>query len=618
MTKLAESIPAHDPPAWFDEFASAQLYAQHIVLSGNTRDVFPTWDSQERTFVGLAGVITGLLARRGVEAILHYDQVTGLVAHGKLPPDLSDALRKAQIAFGTPGLSLPELARLHGLVSGTVQGQVALIIDYAAHLHGQSPQDVDDFLVEIDSHTRNSVAASNAPSGNLTVWLADGAGRLPNWFVVGNDFLREIHVELPNLEDRYLFAGHLADTYAIAPDQPDEGHRLLQQFALECDGETLVAMASIAKVAQAEGIRLNRITDAIRVYRTGMRRNPWNSNVLTDRVHAARELLERRIKGQQGAIDKTVDILARSIIGLSGSQSGARHHKPRGILFLAGPTGVGKTELAKAVTALLFGDEAACHRFDMSEFMEESSIGRLVGAPPGHPGHERGGELVNAAHRRPFSVFLFDEVEKAHPRILDVFLQILDEGRLTDSRGSTAHFSEALIIFTSNIGTMKSTRASNMGMNVLPSDSHDELARKITHSIEDHFRVALQRPELLNRIGQNIIIFDFLSGEAAHEIFDAIVERVLETVTVERGIRIELHEPALSELRSICTENYFEGGRGIGNRIESHFINPLAREVFDKGIDRDMAVVGVRRSGDKTYLELVPLDPRVRRTAATP
>jgi ATP-dependent Clp protease ATP-binding subunit ClpB len=209
--------------------------------------------------------------------------------------------------------------------------------------------------------------------------------------------------------------------------------------------------------------------------------------VLFARVKEARTLLEARIKGQPHAIEKTLDILARSIMGLSGSQSGPRHQKPRGVLFFAGPTGVGKTELAKAVTELLFGDEAACQRFDMSEFMEEASISRLIGAPPGHPGHERGGELVNAAHRRPFSVFLFDEIEKAHPRILDMFLQILDEGRLTDARGATAHFSQALIIFTSNIGVAQGARTTNMGLSVLPSDTHDEL----------HGQGDLRRPRLL-------------------------------------------------------------------------------------------------------------------------
>lgn len=131
-------------------------------------------------------------------------------------------------------------------------------------------------------------------------------------------------------------------------------------------------------------------------------------------------------------------------MSLSGAQTSSRHNRPRGVLFFASPTGVGKTELAKSVTELLFGDETANFWFDMSEVISEASLTRLIGAPPGSPGHAAGGEMVNAALARLFSIFLFDETEEAHPRILDLFLQSLDERRLTDARRETAYFSEAM------------------------------------------------------------------------------------------------------------------------------------------------------------------------------
>ncbi|MDU8913281.1 AAA family ATPase [Aestuariicoccus sp. MJ-SS9] len=609
LSTSPKNLPAHDPPAWFDELASAGNYARHLVLSGNIRDIFPTVQGAETTFADLFGVVRRLLSAQGIETLLIYDPVAGLRCDTTPSPDVERLLKNAELPLGRADLSLPELARVHLAVSQSATARVALIMDYASHLGRSDPEERDRFFVQIDKNTRERQGAEGSGDiQNPTIWMVDESARVPHWFGIGNTALREIHVELPNLEDRFLYAGQLVDRYGLGcanGDAPD--HDKLQQFALGCDGETLLAMRSIAKVARAEGISLARISDAIRVYRTGMRRNPWNSKVLADRVRMAKDILGRRIKGQQAAIDKTTDILARSIVGLSGSQSGSRQLKPRGILFLAGPTGVGKTELAKAVTELLFGDEAACHRFDMSEFMEETAVSRLVGAPPGHPGHERGGELVNAAHRRPFSVFLFDEVEKAHPRTLDVFLQILDDGRLTDSRGSTAHFSESLIIFTSNIGTVKESRVSNMGMNVLPSDSHEELALKIGRSIEDHFRVRLQRPELLNRIGQNIIVFDFLSAPAAQTIFGAIIERVLEAVRIERGITVTVGAVAFEKLQTICTENFFEGGRGIGNRIERHFINSLAREIFENDIQQDFTVVDATIGHEKTTLEIEPL-----------
>jgi ATP-dependent Clp protease ATP-binding subunit ClpA len=217
--------------------------------------------------------------------------------------------------------------------------------------------------------------------------------------------------------------------------------------------------------------------------------------------------------------------------------------------------------------------------------MEQDSVSRLIGAPPGQPGHERGGELINALHKRPFSVFLFDEIEKAHPRILDMFLQILDEGRLTDSRGATAFFSEALIIFTSNMGMFGTSRADNMGMNVMPSDPHDVIVQKITRAVQDYFRFELKRPELMNRIGQNVVVFDFIGPSSQKLIFHSLVQRVLKVVSHEQEIEITFTDQALEELEILCTHDVFDGGRGIGNRIETHLINPLAREIvgFERG-----------------------------------
>jgi len=437
-----------------------------------------------------------------------------------------------------------------------------------------------------------------------TLWLVDKPGDLPEWFVVGNDALREVSVELPNLEDRYAFAKTLIAKFADGARLDDtQSVTFLEQFALESDGMTLVGMNLVARLAENEGLTCSEISEAIRTHRLGTRRNPWRSPVMRSRMLRAEEILTNRIKGQDKAIEKTLEILLRSVVGLSGSQTSSRHNRPRGVLFFAGPTGVGKTELAKAITELLFGDDAACQRFDMSEFMEEDSINRLIGAPPGHTGHERGGELVNAMHKRPFSVVLFDEVEKAHPRILDTFLQIIDEGRLTDSRGSTAYFSEALVIFTSNIGMIGKDHSQNLGMNIMPSDQYVEIERKIVEAVRGYFRYELERPELMNRIGRNIVTFDFIRGGTASLIFSAIMGRVLETVRAEHGVDIEIAPDALRDLRRLCISDWFEGGRGIANRIESHFINPLSRELFNRQPEHRMIVRSVLEVEGKTQLD---------------
>ena len=593
----------HDLPAWYDEVSSALAYSDHVVLSGNVGDVYPSPGETPSGFRQLGETLWDILHAAGFGALLVFDPVRGLdVLHAAGPKEMA-GLQSSQLPLGSRDVTLSGLIGVHQFVSAFDGFRVALLIDHASHLKRQGGEALEEFFVAVDLSSRQSRLAQDLQHVNPTFWLVDHPADLPDWFVLNNAFLREVQLEVPNLEDRFRFATHLARSHGWLGDGDEAASkRRLQQFALECDGKPLVAMDAIARVAEAEGLDLDHISDAIRVFRTGSRRNPWTSPVLRSRMQDGREMLEARIKAQPHAIDKTLDILARSILGLSGAQSGAMHTRPRGALFFVGPTGVGKTELAKAVTELLFGDETLCHRFDMSEFMEENSVARLIGAPPGQPAHEKGGELVNAAMRRPFSVFLFDEVEKAHPRVLDLFLQILDEGRLTDARGATAYFSEALIVFTSNIGIVTGSKAENLGMTVLPSDSHAELTVKITRAVEEHFRNELRRPELLNRIGQNVVVFDFLTQTGMGTIFDAILARVLQRVEIEQGVNITFSPEARQSLRQLCTRDSFDGGRGIANRIETHFINPLARQFFQEEPKRDICITAVEARGGKTVL----------------
>jgi len=604
-----EVLASHrEPPSWYDELSSAVAYSDHLALSGNTHDLYPSPSSEIGVFLDLEMTLWELLKSNGFRALLHYDPIAGLQIYQTIGNDEATALTDAGLLFGEPTSTMSDISAIHATLADFSDFPVALLLNYASHFREHGEEEFDDCLVAIDKKSRQLRQGRAGSRPNPTIWIVDNPADLPDWFVQQNVSLREVQLELPNLEDRYFFGQYLAIENGWVNETPTaDQERLLQQFALECDGRPLLAMQCIAKVAKSEGYNLTRISDAVRVFRTGARRNPWTSPVLRQRMKSASAIMGARIKGQQHALDKTLDILARSILGLSGAQSGAMHTRPRGALFLVGPTGVGKTELAKAVTELLFGDESACHRFDMSEFMEKSSVSRLIGAPPGHQGHEKGGQLINAANRRPFSVFLFDEVEKAHPRVLDVFLQILDEGRLTDSRGSTAYFSEALIIFTSNIGIVQGSRATNMGMNVLPSDSYAELSLKIRRAVEEHFRNDLKRPELLNRIGQNVVAFDFLKPEGMAAIFNAILERVVKTVHLEHGIDVNLSDTARTKLRQICTQDYFDGGRGIANRIETHFINPLARQFFVTGSVTSIKITGVELHDDKTTLVLESL-----------
>lgn len=273
-----------------------------------------------------------------------------------------------------------------------------------------------------------------------------------------------------------------------------------------------------------------------------------------------------------------LDLVKRAMTGVGSPRRGGR---PRGVAFLAGPTGVGKTELAKTITSLLFGDESAYIRFDMSEFSAEHADQRLIGAPPGYVGYDMGGELTNAIREKPFSVVLFDEIEKAHPRILDKFLQILDDGVLTSGRGDRVYFSEALIIFTSNLGIYRQDDSGERVPNVLPGEAFEQVQDKVLSEIERHFKLVLNRPEILNRIGENVIVFDFIRPDIAEQIFDQMVDVILDDIAAQ-GIFIEVETTFKSILKDRCLHDLSNGGRGIRNQIEAYLINPLARGLFDQ------------------------------------
>jgi ATP-dependent Clp protease ATP-binding subunit ClpA len=309
----------------------------------------------------------------------------------------------------------------------------------------------------------------------------------------------------------------------------------------------------------------------------GVTEDPW-LQIDREKIRNAETFVRNRVNGQAHAVTHMLDLVKRAMTGVGSQRKGNR---PRGVAFLAGPTGVGKTELAKTITSLLFGDESAYIRFDMSEFSAEHADQRLIGAPPGYVGYDVGGELTNAIRERPFSVVLFDEIEKAHPRILDKFLQILDDGVLTSGRGDRVYFSEALIIFTSNLGIYRQDDVSGRVANVSPGDSFESIQERVLSEIQRHFKLVLNRPEILNRIGENVIVFDFIRSDVADEIFEQMVRTALEDIAAQ-GIQIDLEHESKSLLKQRCLQDLSNGGRGIRNQIEAHLINPVARALFDQ------------------------------------
>jgi len=582
---------AGDLPPWGFDLDRALPVHPQFVLSGNIRDLHPVTLPDGRRPKPTLDLLWDVLSNRGCEFLLVYDPADSLRVHARRQLTTGSSVDGIDLDSSEPiVVTRPRVPQLMRALTASQAVRGALVIDYASRL-AKHPAHLDpdehEFFLRCEkiSHLARPLwpRGGGASPYNPIIWLVNRPNDLPGWFTLGNESVRHLVAGLPDRGTRRSIIasteGHYPDSSGLSESRRQE---LVDQFTLLTEGMSVRNLLAITEIARDPRFGLERIADAIRAFKVGVPDDPWKQPLVRDQIRGGRAELEARVMGQERAVEKTLDILMRSVMGLTGAQAGRSGGRPRGILFFAGPTGVGKTELAKAMTQLLFGDESAYHRFDMSEFSAEHSEARLIGAPPGYVGHDAGGELVNAIRQRPFSVLLFDEIEKAHPRILDKFLQILEDGRLTDGRGETVYFSEAVIVFTSNLGIFVQEPGQPPRPNVKEGDDYEVVSERVTEAIRNHFRFVIQRPELLNRIGDNVVVFDFIQPAVAKKILMKMLRNVVTRVAEEHDLTLALTDHACERLEALCLERLDNGGRGIGNRLETFFINPLARALFQR------------------------------------
>lgn len=598
---------------WMTEFHKQLVRGKHVLLYGNVVDQFLL----NGEYLPLHAFLGKYLRDDRYDIIGRYDTVDGLqfldpamerlfeealrsslggeaVASQTALPAASARPREVPRAATSliAGLRAPDQAftAIRTVLSQSQQA-AAMVINFSDSLTGD-PERLSEgerhLLIQLMKSIHNAAYQRSGPLAgrpNALVLVAGQLGKVPASLYHDNPLLALVQIPRPTWKERQGFLCSFAKNFHGGDQlKPNESAATARAFADLTDGLTAWDLEALRRTSRAEQINLATPKALVDYYKYGRRDDPWEK-LDGDRIRTASQRIEQRVIGQSQAVRAVVRMLASARVGISLSESSAKAGKPKGMFFFVGPTGVGKTELAKALAELVFGDDAAFARFDMSEYAEQHAAEKLTGSPPGFVGYEEGGHLTNRVREKPFSLLLFDEIEKAHGRVMDKFLQVLEDGRLTDGKGQTSFFSQTVIIFTSNIGS------DTLNLLQAPAQQLPEYKEVRAHylaAVQAHFtrppsQGGLGRPELLNRLGDNVLVFDLLRPQYIDGICQKFMSALVSSAREKCGLELQFPDDGLLRLiRGEMAEgdNALFGGRRVKSLLETWLEKPLNQWIF--------------------------------------
>ncbi|MDR3360442.1 MAG: AAA family ATPase [Bifidobacteriaceae bacterium] len=536
------------------------------------------------------------LARACAEASAERDPRARITqAEGNANPRLTDA-QLSQLVYAVARCAWP----------------CALLLEHAGWLAQSSPEQPtretpfrpsegpEVFRVAVklcaDAPELDRVDCGGRQLYNPIIWITRQLHDLPTW-LTGLSGWRRIAVPPPEREDRRDYAKRVLGQRFAGFAALDESGRdaFAEELGGQTDGLALADLRALGDLANDSGFGVDQSRRAVSVLKFGVGESPWRRPELAERIKddGCYNQLRSAIFGQDQALRAAARCVNKAVLGFSALGAESSPHRPKGVLFLAGPTGTGKTELAKQLAQFVFGTEESVTRFDMSEYSSAHSETRLIGAPPAYVGYDAGGQLTDRVRDKPFSLLLFDEIEKAHPQILDKFLQVLDDGRLTDGKGATVFFSETLIVFTSNLGVTEVGADGLPVFKVTPGDAPERVEAVIRQGVESHF-TQIARPELYGRLAKGIVVLGFVGPDGARAIARKALDSLAQQIDQLRpGAVLELapeaeaalmdHAAAPDSAERPSLRRY--GGRRIQDMVDAQVMNPIQEALIRFGAD---------------------------------